>query len=280
LFSDRKFKTINIDLCYGNYKKELINNQTPKSITLSIHAQTYTDMNKRLLLISNSTNYGEPFLGYTRKYIKDFLGSSVKKIAFIPYAVADISFTEYTQMVAGVFAKMGYEVSSVEDVQSPEAVIEQSDAIVVGGGNTFHLLHHLYEKGLIETIRKKVGSGTPFIGWSAGSNMACPTIKTTNDMPIIQPVSFEALSLIPFQINPHYTDGRIPNHNGESREERIREFLEINPELIVVGLKEGTMLRIEDTKVTLLGNKTLKVFRKGLPTLEYDGNSSLDFILK
>jgi len=132
----------------------------------------------------------------------------------------------------------------------------------------------------MDLIRKKVENGTPFIGWSAGSNIACPSIKTTNDMPIIFPPSFDALNLVPFQINPHYTDGRIPNHNGESREDRIKEYLELNNDKIVVGLKEGTMLKIEKQAVHLIGNKTLKVFRKDVPTLEYDANSSLDFILK
>ncbi len=237
-------------------------------------------MNKRLLLISNSTNYGEPYLGYTRKYIKEFLGKEVRTIAFVPYAAVDISYIEYTNMVSDVFTELGYSVKSTEDIIGSETVIEQADAIVVGGGNTFHLIHMMHQKGLVESIRKKVENGTPFIGWSAGANVACPSIKTTNDMPVIQPVSFDALSVVPFQINPHYTDGRIPNHNGESREERIKEFLELNPGFIVVGLKEGTMLRIEGETVKLLGNKTMKVFRKDLPTLEYDGNSSLDFILK
>lgn len=237
-------------------------------------------MKRRLLLISNSTNYGEPYLDYTRKYISDFLGKDVKNVAFIPYAGITISYIEYTNKVQEVFSRMGYEVKSVEDISGASGVIEQADAIVIGGGNTFHLAHMIHEKGVGEAIKKKVANGTPFIGWSAGSNIACPSIKTTNDMPVIYPSSFDGLSLIPFQINPHYTDGKIPNHNGESREERIREFLEINPEMIVVGLKEGTMLKIEEDSVSLLGNKTLKVFRKDMPTLEFDANSSLDFILK
>ncbi|MBW6478150.1 MAG: dipeptidase PepE [Bacteroidales bacterium] len=237
-------------------------------------------MQKRLLLISNSTNYGERYLAYTRKYISEFLGKDVRNIAFVPYAAVDISYIEYTNQVNDVFSELGYSVKSTEDIQGPQKVIEDSDAIVIGGGNTFHLIHHMHEKGLMDIIVKKVESGTPFIGWSAGSNVACPTIKTTNDMPVIQPKSFDALSLVPFQINPHYTDGRIPNYNGESREDRIREFLELNPEMIVVGLKESSMLQIEGETVKLLGNKTLKVFRKDQPTLEYDPSTSLDFILK
>lgn len=237
-------------------------------------------MAKRLLLISNSTNYGEKYLDYTRKYITDFLGKDVRNIAFIPYAAVDISYVEYTNKVNEVFQELGYTTKSTEDIQGPQKVIEEADAIVVGGGNTFHLIHYMHERGIMDIIRKKIENGTPFIGWSAGSNVACPSIKTTNDMPVIQPVSFEGLSLIPFQINPHYTDGRIPNHNGESREDRIREFLELNPDSTVVGLKEGSMIQIEGDIVKLLGNKTLKVFRKDQPTLEYDPSTSLDFILK
>jgi dipeptidase E len=237
-------------------------------------------MKKRLLLISNSTNKGEKFLDYTRKYISDFLGKERKNIAFVPYAAADISFPEYTQLVGEVFDSMGYNVKSVDDNPNPADVIRNADLIVIGGGNTFHLIHHMQIKGIIDAIKQKVENGTPYIGWSAGTNVACPTIMTTNDMPIVQPSSYEALALVPFQVNPHYTDGRIPNHNGETREERIREFLEINPGYLVVGLKEGSMLRIEGDKVKLLGNKTLKIFRKAMPTLEYEPNSSLDFILK
>ncbi len=237
-------------------------------------------MNKRLLLISNSTNQGEEYLSYTKKHISDFLGKEIKNLAFIPYAAVSMSYVEYFNKVNEVFTKMGYEVKSTEDIQGATKVLEEADAIVVGGGNTFHLIHFMHEKGIMDIIRKKVESGTPYIGWSAGSNVACPSIKTTNDMPVIQPVSFEGLSLIPFQINPHYTDGRIPNHNGESREDRIKEFLELSPEYPVVGLKEGTMLRIEGESIKLIGNKTLKIFRKDMPTLEYDTNSSIDFIMK
>ncbi|MFP4288814.1 MAG: dipeptidase PepE [Bacteroidales bacterium] len=237
-------------------------------------------MNKKLLLISNSTNQGEEYLAYTKKHISDFLGNEVKNLAFIPYAAVSMSYVEYFNKVNEVFTKMGYEVKSTEDIQGATKVLEEADAIVVGGGNTFHLIHFMHEKGIMDIIKKKVENGTPYIGWSAGSNVACPSIKTTNDMPVIQPVSFEGLSLVPFQINPHYTDGRIPNHNGESREDRIKEFLELNPEYPVVGLKEGTMLRIEGESIKLIGNKTLKIFRKEMPTLEYDTNSSIDFILK
>jgi dipeptidase E len=234
---------------------------------------------KRLLLMSNSTNHGESFLSHAREYIREFLQDTNLNIAFIPYAAVDNSYIEYTNKVNEIFSEMGHTIKSVDDTDKPARLVKEADIIVVGGGNTFHLLYHLHEKDLIDVIRKKAEGGTPYIGWSAGSNVACPGIFTTNDMPVIQPASFKALNLVPFQINPHYTDAMIPNHNGESREARIREFLAIHPEKIVVGMKEGSIIRIEGQDIELLGGKTVKIFRKDLPTLEYDANSSLDFIL-
>ncbi len=235
-------------------------------------------MTKRLLLISNSTNYGEEYLGYTKPHIKDFLGSDINEVVFIPYAGVSISYDAYTSKVENVFIKLGYNVRSVHTSNDPAAVIDAAEAIVVGGGNTFHLVHMMHETGVMDAIRKKVESGTPYIGWSAGSNVACPSLKTTNDMPIIQPSSFETLGVVPFQINPHYTDAIIPNHNGETREERIREFLVANPEMVVVGLKEGCMLCIDNGDIKYIGSKTIKVFRKNEPTLEFDKNANLDFL--
>jgi dipeptidase E len=236
-------------------------------------------MNKRLLLISNSTNYGEEYLDYTRPLIQKFLGKQIREVLFVPYAAVDFSYVEYTNQVSQVFMELGYGVRSIDDVPDKANAIEKAEAIVIGGGNTFHLVHMMHETGIMEPIRKHVEAGTPFIGWSAGANVACPTMKTTNDMPVIQPRSFDTLGLVSFQINPHYTDGVIPNHNGETREARLREFLALNPDVVVVGLKEGTMLQIENGQVKLQGTKTVKVFKHEQPTLEFDKNASLDFLL-
>ncbi|MFO7873297.1 MAG: dipeptidase PepE [Bacteroidales bacterium] len=235
-------------------------------------------MAKRLLLISNSTNYGEKYLEYTKPNIKKFLGEAVKEVLFVPYAGVVMTYDEYTQKVAAVFNELGYDVRSVHQYDDPVEAVNKAEAIVVGGGNTFHLVHKLHETGLMTAIREKAENGTPYIGWSAGSNVACPTLKTTNDMPIVEPESFDAMGLIPFQINPHYTDAIIPNHNGESREDRIREFLVANPNMMVVGLKEGAMLQIKDQDIKYIGSKTIKVFKKDKPTLEYDKNAALDFL--
>ncbi len=235
-------------------------------------------MTKRLLLISNSTNYGEEYLDYTKPHIKDFLGSNIKEVLFIPYAGVSISYDAYTAKVEQVFLKLGYGLRSVHQADDPVGAVDAAEAIIVGGGNTFHLVHLMHKTGVMNAIRKKILAGTPYIGWSAGSNVACPSLKTTNDMPIIQPVSFETLGVVPFQINPHYSDAVIPNHNGETREDRIREFLVANPEIVVVGLKEGTMLRVEDKEIEYIGSKTFKIFRKDQPTLEFDKHANLDFL--
>ncbi|MFP4064450.1 MAG: dipeptidase PepE [Bacteroidales bacterium] len=235
-------------------------------------------MKKRLLLISNSTNYGEEYLDYTKNEISNFLGKEVSEVLFIPYAGVSVSWDDYTTKVGNVFMKLGYEIKSIHRAENPTEAIENAQAIVVGGGNTFNLVDVMHKQGIMDAIRKKVAGGTPYIGWSAGSNVACPSLKTTNDMPIVQPVSFETLGLVDFQINPHYTDSIIPNHNGETREQRIREFLIANPEALVIGLKEGTMLCIDKEEIRYIGSKTIKVFRKDEPTLEFDRNASLDFL--
>jgi dipeptidase E len=134
--------------------------------------------------------------------------------------------------------------------------------VAVGGGNTFLLLRTLYRTGLLKAISEKVRRGMPYLGWSAGSNVACPTIMTTNDMPIVEPPSMHAMNLVPFQINPHYTEATIPGHGGESRDQRIAEFLVMNPSMPVIGLREGSMLHITGGKVTLQG-RDMKLFRAG-----------------
>lgn len=221
----------------------------------------------RLLLLSNSTNLGEPFLQYPKQEIKNFLGADVKRIAFVPYAGVKIAFVDYVSKVREALSEIGLEVTGVNEGDAAK-IVQESDAIMIGGGNTFHLLTHLYRNGLVDLIRERVTSGTPYVGWSAGSNVACPTIKTTNDMPVIEPPSLTALGLFPHQLNPHYTDGRIANLGGETRDDRLNEFLEVNRESIVIGLREGTMLRVENGDVKLIGPYKAKIFRYGSDAVE------------
>lgn len=234
----------------------------------------------RLLLISNSTNPGEDYLDYPKNNIKDFLGDKSTNAIFIPYAAVTFSFEEYETKVNNKFAEIGHHVTSIHRFLNPIEAIENSDAIIVGGGNTWQLVKMLQEKGLMKVIRKKVKQGTPYVGWSAGSNIACPSLKTTNDMPIVEPIKFKTLKLVPFQINPHYLDDNPANHGGETREMRINEFIEVNKETHVVGLREGTMLLLENNDLTLIGNRKARVFKYGQEPLELSDEDDFNFLLQ
>ncbi|MCK4855625.1 MAG: dipeptidase PepE [Bacteroidales bacterium] len=233
----------------------------------------------RLLLISNSTNAGEAYLEHPLDQIKSFLGSNQVKALFIPYAGVTISFDEYTTRVRKRFQEIGHEITSVHEADDPVRAVRQAEAIVVGGGNTFHLAKLMQKHDLIDAIREKVLAGTPYIGWSAGSNMVCPSIRTTNDMPIVEPVSFQALNLVPFQINPHYLDANPEGHAGETREMRIEEFIEANPGIFVVGLREGTMFLIEKETMHLLGPRPARIFKKGQNPQELEPGADFSFLL-
>lgn len=217
----------------------------------------------QLLLLSNSTNFGGTFLGHADGALQRILGSSVTEVLFIPYAAVRLTFDDFTARVAERFGPLGYAVRSVHQERDRRQAVLRAQAIVVGGGNTFHLLAMLYQEQLIEPMRERVARGAPYVGWSAGANLACPTIRTTNDMPIVEPPSFDALGLVPFQINPHYTDARIPNHGGETRGERLQEYLAANPVTTVIGLPEGTMLDVQGDVVTFTGDQQAVVLQHG-----------------
>ena len=234
----------------------------------------------RLLLISNSTNAGEEYLDYPKHEIRNFLGEKRVKALFIPYAAVTFSFSDYEKKVKMRFNEVGHDIESIHNFPEPLKAIEDAEAIVVGGGNTWQLLKMVIDNGLTEAVRKKVLGGTPYIGWSAGSNMACPTIRTTNDMPVLEPKSFNAFNLIPFQINPHYLDANPDGHAGETREQRIQEFLVVNPDIYVAGLREGTMLLLNNGKLSLIGPRKLRLFRKGDEPAELTEKDDLSFLMK
>ena len=234
----------------------------------------------RLLLISNSTNAGEEYLDYPKEEIRRFLGDKPVKALFIPYAAVTFSFDDYEKKVQNRFREVNHDIVSIHKFDDPVKAVRDAEAIVVGGGNTWQLLKMVIENKLIEPVRKKVQEGTPYIGWSAGSNMACPTIRTTNDMPILEPASFNAFNLIPFQINPHYLDANPDGHAGETRQQRIEEFLEVNPGMYVAGLREGTMLLLENNNLSLIGPRKLRLFRKGNEPVELSNNDDLGFLLE
>ncbi len=241
----------------------------------------------KLLLISNSTNSGEEYLGWPREYISDFLkDTSVKKILFIPYAGVGLSdeglyksFDVYEERVQNVFDKLGYKIYSIHNEEDPVQAVKEAECIAVGGGNTFHLLYMLHKLGLMEAIRKQVIKGLPYMGWSAGSNVACPSLKTTNDMPIIEPESFDCCNLIPFQINPHYLDANPEGHGGETGEQRIEEFLLVNRNIYVVGLREATLLQMEGDKIKLKGKRPLRLFKHGQEPKEIEPGEDINFLL-
>ncbi|MDT5061853.1 MAG: dipeptidase [Acidobacteriota bacterium] len=235
---------------------------------------------KRLLLLSSSMVEGAGYLEYPQSEIKDFLGTLVKRVLFIPFAGVRQSWDEYAEVVRAPFEAMGYKLDPVHQFSNANEAVRSAEAIAVGGGNTFHLLRGLYETKLIESMKERVMAGTPYIGWSAGSNVACPTIRTTNDMPIVEPLTLDALGLVPFQINPHYLDAQIEGHHGETREQRIAEFIQVNRNVYVVGLREGSMLRIEGSTISLKGEHTARVFKYDEEAREYQPGDSLEFLLQ
>ncbi len=233
----------------------------------------------RLLLISNSTNAGEQYLDHPKQQIREFLGSDSISCLFIPYAGVTISFDEYADRVRSRFNEIGHDIESIHESNDPATAVRKAEVIVVGGGNTFQLIKLMQEYGLMQPIRERVLSGIPYIGWSAGSNMCCPTIRTTNDMPIVEPENLNALGLIPFQINPHYTDANPEGHAGETREMRIEEFLVVNPEIYVTGLREGTMFLVEDQNIELIGSRSLRIFKYGMDAFERKPGDDFSFLM-
>jgi len=236
-------------------------------------------MKKRnLLLISSSQVYGKGYLDHCIDEIKSFLKSETKEILFIPYAKKDRD--SYAKKVKERLEKEGFTVKSVHSSSNPEKSILKAEAVFTGGGNTFLLLNELYKNNILEPLRERILEGMPYLGSSAGSNIAGLTIKTTNDMPIIYPPSFKALAVVPFQINPHYIDP-LPDElqAGETREERIKEFHEWN-EAPVVGLRQEAILLIKGGDAILKGGQGAKVFLRGKSPQDFLPGDKLDFLLK
>lgn len=219
----------------------------------------------KALLLSNSTMPGTDFFSWPRSYVQSFLGNVEGPVAFIPYAAVTLTFNQYETKVKGVFRDMGYEVRGVHHEMNPIRFLESASAILVGGGNSFALLHRIYENNLLEAIRNQVLKGIPYIGWSAGANLGCPTIMTTNDMPVVQPPSLNALNLIPYQINPHYHELRVEGQGGETRRERLEEFIHMNPDKKVIGLPEGMLIERKGNSMALRGNGVAKLYVAGSP---------------
>lgn len=231
----------------------------------------------RALLISNSALYGSGYLDHAESSIREFLGREAR-VLFVPYALRD--HDGYAETARKRFEAMGHPLESIHRSGNPVHAVAKAEALFIGGGNTFRLLKALYDDRILEPIAERARRGMPYIGSSAGTNMACPTIRTTNDMPIVEPPSLRALGLIDFQINPHFLDPD-PNskHMGETREERLRQYLEEN-ETPVVGLREGCMLWVEDGAVTLRGITRARVFKRGVEPFEIDPGARVNEALR
>jgi dipeptidase E len=222
-------------------------------------------MPTELLLLSNSTNYGGTFLGHALAAVAETLGER-RRLLFVPYALADRS--GYTARVRAALEPAGIAVTGLDEATEPLAEVRHAEAMFIGGGNSFRLLAELQRLDLLDAIRERVRSGMPYLGSSAGTNMACPSLRTTNDMPIVEPRSFRALGLVPFQINPHYIDpDPASRHMGETRQARITEFLEEN-NVPVLGLREGSWLRVTGGTATIGGMAGGRLFTRDDPPRE------------
>ncbi|RYZ27038.1 MAG: dipeptidase PepE [Chitinophagaceae bacterium] len=205
----------------------------------------------QVLAFSSSRVGNGAYLENAVPVIQQFLGDKKKKIAFVPFASVD-SYDEYAEKVKTALSTLPHEINAVLP-DNGKTVIENADVIMVGGGNTFKLLHDLYAFDLVELIKQKVQNGTPYIGWSAGSNLTGPTICTTNDMPILEPKSFNSFGFFPFQLNPHYYNVVIEGFHGETRDQRLEEYLKANDHKHIMALPEGTWLMLQNDQVTFDG---------------------------
>ncbi|QSX32374.1 dipeptidase PepE [Shewanella avicenniae] len=230
------------------------------------------------LLLSSSRAGDSPYLQHALPFIKP-MTSHAKKWLFIPYAGVSKPYEQYLETVVQGLSELRLNISSIHQYGDPKQAILDAEGILVGGGNTFHLLHELYRYDLVHLIREQVIAGKPYIGWSAGSNIAGKSIRTTNDMPIIEPPSFSAIGLLPFQINPHYSNVTIAGHNGETRAQRILEFTCVDPLTPVLGIQEGTALKLTGNKLELLGDLPAYLFSGPEQELPVPAGSDLSHML-
>lgn len=236
-----------------------------------------TDARHRLLLVSSSTIHGHGYLDHVAEALSSFL-AGVKTVTFVPYALADRD--GYAAKARERFGKLGIELLSVHQAPDPRAAVRSAEAVFVGGGNTFRLLKWLQDEGLMGPIRDRAGEGMPYVGSSAGTNVAAPSIRTTNDMPIVPTANLLALGLVPYQINPHYLDpDPASTHKGETREERLLQYLEESP-VPVVGLREAAYLHAEKGVSTLLGEKGARVFKRGAEPFEAGTGAEIEPLLR
>jgi len=236
---------------------------------------------RNLLLLSNSTLHPTGYLDYATDFICDFLKSrGVKEVLFVPYALRDQD--GYTATARAKFEPWGFKLTSIHETDNPYLAVTKAQAFFVGGGNTFQLLDSLYKNNVLDIMRRRVlEGGIPYIGSSAGTNVSTVSINTTNDMPIVYPPSFKALGLVPFNINPHYIDtDTTSTHKGETREQRLLQYHEVPGAPPVLALREGSLLKVEEGKITLLGQFSARLFLPGKPTQELPTGHDCTFLLQ
>lgn len=231
------------------------------------------------ILASTSTIYGGEYLDYLFEPL-EVLFQSTDEIVFIPYArPSGISYDEYTSIAESAFQKIGKQIRGIHTFENPARAIQNAKGVFTGGGNSFVLVSEIYNQNLIQQLQEVIQKGTPYLGTSAGSNIAGPSIKTTNDMPIVYPPSFETLGIVPFNINPHYLDPDLDSkHKGETRETRIKEFHKFN-DIPVIGLREGSWIKVQNSQIVLKGARlTARIFEKDKTPYEIEANTSLSFL--
>ncbi len=229
----------------------------------------------KLLLLSNSRNPSGGWLDHAEAEIRDFLGPADRPLVFFPFAAVSMSFDAYAAMAKKRFAQMGYEAIGAHRLKPAQA----AGAYVAGGGSTFRLLDEMQRRGWLTAVVRRAKQGIPYMGWSAGANLACPTIRTTNDMPIVEPKSLAATGLVPFQLNPHYTERVLARHGGETRDQRIAEFHIMNPRVPVLGLREGSLLRREGRRLELKLGPGARLFRAKRKPRDLVAGADLSYLL-
>lgn len=234
---------------------------------------------KNLLIVSTSTVHGKPYLSYMTEDIKIHF-SGITEIVFIPFArPSGLTWDEYTAIARKYFLDLGIHVKGIHEFEDMKSGLENAQGVFTGGGNSFVLLKEVYDNDLLDTLRQKIEGGMPYMGTSAGSNLTGQTIQNTNDMPIVYPPSFEAIGAIPFNINPHYLDpDPTSKHMGETRETRIKEYLVYNS-IPVVGLREGSFLKVTGNTISLVGEHTMRVFEQGKEPYEIESGGDLQFLM-
>jgi dipeptidase E len=251
------------------------------SITLCLNCRSITM--KKILAFSSSRAGNGGFLQTVVPVVSSFLGKQPSEIVFLPFASVKNDYGDYTNVVRQAFDGTQFNISGATRADA-KSQLENADVIMVGGGNTFKLLHHLYAHGLLDLVKKKVDEGTPYVGWSAGANITGPTIGTTNDMPIIEPPGFRSFGFFPFQLNPHYANFKLAGHNGESRDDRLEEYAIMNPGTRIIGLPEGSVLKLEGKQLTYVGSEPAVIFHTeagdtAVRRREVPGDEDLSFLL-